>query len=313
MKWDILVLGGANMDYAIRGPRLPEAGKSVQGDIFLETPGGKGANQAIAAARLGAKVALVACVGRDRRGEAVLEALKAEGVDTSYVVQHTSEPTSVVLIHINDQGEKQTMAVKGANSHLRSQDLPEEALRGARVVLAQLEIPVETVLEAARKAKAGGASFILDPAPPLTLPDELWSLTDLIKPNSFEAEFLTGKKVQDQESAREAAGMLMARGVKAVAIQAGSQGNLLVWEGGESWNPHLPVNSLDSTGSGDALAAALAMSMVEGWGYAKAGPFANTAAALATKKMGAQAGLPRRAEVFHLLQNGDDLLSSASS
>jgi ribokinase len=305
VKWDILVLGGANLDYAMRGPELPGAGKSVQGDLFLETPGGKGANQAIAAARLGAKVALVACIGRDRRGEAVLQALTDEGVDTRFVIQHTSEPSGVVLIHIDGRGEKQTMAVKGANLHLRGQDLPEEALLGAKVLLAQLEIPLETVLKAARVAKDGGARFMLDPAPPLSLPDELLGLTDLVKPNSFEAEFLTGIKVEDRQSAREAAKLLMEKGARAVAIQAGRQGNLLVWEAGESWNPLLPVDSRDSTGAGDAMAAALAVSMVEGWGYEVAGPFANAAAALATTKMGAQAALPSRQQVLRLLEMGE--------
>jgi ribokinase len=302
VKWDILVLGGANMDYAIRGPELPGAGRSVQGELFNESPGGKGANQAIAAARLGAKVALIACIGRDKRGEAILQALKAEEVNTDFVVRHPNEPTGVVLIHIDAQGEKQTMAIKGANSHLGTEDLPQQALQAAGAILAQLEIPMDTVLAAARQAKAAGASFILDPAPPLHLPDELLSLADLVKPNSFEAEFLTGIKVSDRGSAREAAMRLRERGAKAVAVQAGSQGNLLVWEGGESWNAHLPVNSVDTTGAGDATAAALALALVEGWGYEKAGPFANAAAALATRKMGAQAALPSRAEVLQFLK-----------
>jgi ribokinase len=302
VKWDMLVLGGANMDYATRGPELPGAGRSVQGDLFIETPGGKGANQAIAAARLGAKVALVACIGRDNRGEAILQALNMEGVNTDFVVRHPSEPTGVVLIHIDAQGEKQTMAVKGANSHLRIEDLPEQALQGSGAVLAQLEIPLDTVIAAARLAKAAGASFILDPAPPLPLPDELLGLADLVKPNSFEAEFLTGIKVVDRDSAREAAMQLMERGAKAVSVQAGSQGNLLVWEGGESWNAHIPVNSVDTTGAGDAMAAALALALVEDWRYEKAGRIANTAAALATTKMGAQAALPSRAEVLQFVK-----------
>jgi ribokinase len=302
VKWDMLVLGGANMDYATRGPELPVAGRSVQGDLFIETPGGKGANQAIAAARLGAKVALVGCIGRDKRGEAILQALNAEGVNTDFVVRHPHEATGVVLIHIDAQGEKQTMAVKGANSHLRTEDLPEQALQASRAVLAQMEIPINTVIAAARLAKAGGARFILDPAPPLLLPDELLGLADLIKPNSFEAEFLTGVKVSDRSSAREAAMLLRERGAKAVAVQAGSEGNLLVWEGGESWNAHLPVNSVDTTGAGDAMAAAMALALIEGWGYEKAGRFANTAAALATTKMGAQAALPSRAEVLQFLK-----------
>ena len=298
---DLIVVGSANYDYLARGPELPSSRESLQGDQLVESTGGKGANQAIAAARLGAGVTFVGCIGEDQRGDRVLEQLNDEGVDTQYVVRDPSAPTGVALIQTAESGQKQILAVKGANGLLAVTHLPERSIRSARGLIVQLEIPLPVVEKAVNIAYQAGVKVILDPAPAAPLSDELLRQVDIIKPNAKEAEALTGIHVHDRASAREAADQLLKRGVKSVMVQAGEEGNLLVWGEGESWNPLLPVKTVDTTGAGDAMAAALAVCLVEGRPLEEAGPFANAAAALATTALGAQAGLPDRQEVEKLL------------
>jgi ribokinase len=300
---DIAVVGGANMDYLARGPRLPTPGDTVQGSEFQEAPGGKGANQAIAAARLGARVAFVARVGQDAPGDAVCERLAAEGVDARYVARDRDSPTGVAVIHVDARGEKQILTAPGANRRLGVSDvqLAAPAIRSARVVLMQLEPPVATVTAAAELGRSAGALVMLDPAPPAELPEELFGMLDVIRPNAGEAEALTGVEVADQRTARDAARRLLERGVGTAVVQAGSEGDLMVWGGGECWLPRIPVKSVDATGAGDAFAAAFAVMLAEGRALPEAGRFASGAAALTTTKLGAQAALPRREEVLALL------------
>jgi ribokinase len=204
---------------------------------------------------------------------------------------------------VDGRGEKAILIAPGANGRMSAADVDAAAglIQSARVVLCQLEIPLETVLTACRLARAAGARVVLDPAPARPLPDELLRLLDVIRPNSHEAETLTGVKVHDRASARQAADQLLSRGVGAVAVQAGDEGNLLVWSDGECWMPKLPVHSIDATGAGDAFAAGLAVMLAEGRPLSEAGPYANAAAALATTVVGAQAGLPTRDAVLRLL------------
>ena len=302
-QWDILVAGGANIDYLGRGPKLPTASQPVNGEEFLISTGGKGANQAVAAARLGARAAFLGCMGSDERGDWILEELKEEGVDTRFVVRDAEAETGVVLLQVDQQGHKQTLAVPGANRRLAVSQLPQEAMTASSLLLIQLEIPIPVVEAAIHMAKEAGILVVLDPAPAAPLPEGLFPFVDLIKPNANEAEFLTGIKVRDQASARQAAKALLRRGVRAAAVQAGPEGNLVVWEGGESWNPVLPVDTIDTTGAGDAFAAAMSVCLVEGKSLEEAGPIANAAAALATTKLGAMAGLPYRQELDRLLRN----------
>jgi ribokinase len=301
--WDIVVVGGANTDYLVRGPKLPTPGATVEGDVFQEAPGGKGANQAVAAARLGARVTLVARVGVDDRGSTLVAQLLAEGVDTRYLVCDAEETTGVALVMVGDGGKKQILTAPGANRRLAVADVKAAAaaIAATRVVLIQCEIPLEAVMAAARLGREAGAHVVLDPAPPAALPDELLRLVDIIKLNAGEANVLTSVRVQDRASARTAAQRLLARGVGAVAVQAGEEGNLLVWRDGECWLPQLSVETVDATGAGDAFAAALAVGVAEGHSLQEAGPAANAAAALATTALGAQAGLPQRGAVLALL------------
>lgn len=298
-EWDVVVVGGANTDYQVRGSKLPQPGETVEGDEFLTAAGGKGANQAVAVARLGARVAFVAKVGMDERGEALMAQLAAEGVDTRYMVRDRTAATGVAVIQVNQQGQKQIQTAPGANRQMTVADIQAAAaaLRSTQVVLTQLEVPLDCVMEAARLGHEGGAKVVLDPAPPTALSDEFIRLIDAIRPNSAEAEQLTGVRVSDRASARQAAEALFQRGVKVVAVQAGDEGNLLVWREGECWLPKIPVESVDATGAGDAFAAALAVAIAESLPLAEAGRFANAAAALATTKLGAQAGLPQREAV----------------
>jgi ribokinase len=304
MEWDVVVVGGANFDYLVRGPQLPAPGDTVQGKVFQGAPGGKGMNQAVAAARLGARVALVARIGQDERGHVLMTRLREEGIETRYVIRDRGAATGVALVMVAEAGQKQIMVAPGANLHLTVENVStaEAAIRKTRVVLTQLEVPLESVARAIQLAHEAGAKVILDPAPAVPLPDELLRRVDVLKPNTGEAEVLTEIQVSDRASARKAAEQLLRRGVGAVAIQAGEEGDLLVWREDEQWLPRLPVERVDATGAGDAFAAGLAVALAEGHSWAEAGSWANAAAALKTTKLGAQAGLPQRGEVLALLE-----------
>jgi ribokinase len=301
-EFEVVVLGGANMDYLARGPVLPAPGDTVQGHEFTRAPGGKGANQAVAAARLGARVAFVARVGRDIEGDAILEQLEREGIDTRYVSRDDVRRTGVALIHVRADGEKQILAVPGANDGVGGDDVRNAAslLGGAKVLLMQLELPAEPVMLAAKLGKAAGATIVLDPAPPRELPDELLRSVDVLRCNEGEAHALTGISVSDRSSAQRAASVLRTRGVGAAIVAAGSAGNLLASDDGEQWLPRIPVRSVDATGAGDAFSGAVAAFLAEGMELGRAAGLANAAAALATTRVGAMAGLPGREEVAAL-------------
>ncbi len=299
-KYDVVVVGSANTDYTIRGKALPKPGETALGKQFYIGQGGKGANQAVAAARLGARVAFVGRLGNDDRAEAMLRQLQTEGINTDFVVKDPEAETGAAVIHVAESGEKQIFMAPNANGNLSVEDVQRaEVIRQTKILIIQLEIPLETVLEATRLAHESGAKIVLDPAPPIDLPDDLMKRVHVMKPDSHEAQVLTGIEVKDRASARKAADKLLAKGAKAVAVQAGDEGNLLVWKDGEAFMPLIPVESVDATGAGDAFVGALAVALAEGKGWTEAGPFANAAAALKTTKMGAQ-GLPRRQAVLNL-------------
>jgi ribokinase len=306
-KWDVVVVGGANTDFLVQGSALPKPGETIDGETFQTAPGGKGANQAVAAARLGARVAFVGRLGTEERGDEIMDILRREGIDTRYVSRDRNAPTGVALIMVDKAGEKQIMTAPGANHRLRERHVQRAAtvIRRARVVLMQFEVPSKTVLKAARLAREAGAKVVLDPAPPRRTSRELLALIDLIRPNASEAEALTRINATNRTSARRAAQKLFVAGARAAALQAGTGGNLLVWQagdGGECWIPKMRVKTVDATGAGDAFIAALAVALAEGQSFEIAGVFASAAAALATTKVGAQAGLPFRQEVFALMR-----------
>lgn len=309
-RYDVVVIGGANTDYLVRGARLPQPGESVQGGVF-EPPraGGKGANQAVAAARLGSRAAFIGRVGDDDRGRALLEQLEAEAVDVGHVSRDSRASTGAALIMVDEDGEKQILAAPGANQRLSVSDVKRATavIREARVLVLQFEVPMKANLAAARIAHRSGVMIVLDPAPAFRAPEKLLRLVSVIRPNEHEAEALTGIKVKDRASAQKAANQLLDRGIRAAGIAAGSGGNLLVWQDANGrrqqlWLPKLPVKSIDATGAGDAFAGALAVALAEGHPIAEAARFANAAAALTTTKLGAQPALPSRRAVLALLR-----------
>jgi ribokinase len=245
----------------------------------------------------------VARVGKDARGESALSRLVAEGVNCDCVVQDPVLETGIALVMVDWEGEKQILTAPGANGWLTVADVKDAAavIEGARVLLTQLEVPMDAVREAMEAAHRNDVQVILDAAPPHPLRDEMLQLIDVIRANSGEAEVLTGIPVQDHASARRAAHQLLERGAKAVVVQAGAEGNLVVSADSEELLPKIRVPTVDSTGAGDAFAAALAVMLAEKKPLIEAATFANAAAALKTTVLGAQAGLPKRETVLALL------------
>ena len=310
MNFDVIVIGGLNSDFLARGRTLPRPGETKDGDTFFSGPGGKGANQAVAISRLGGRVAMIGAVGDDSRGEDLIQRVRSEGVDVERIRRIGRVQTGAAVIHVDDSGRKQILAVPGANHRLAAHDVHDSLARiasqdlpsgkrdfGRTIVLAQLEVPLECVEAAFHWARNTGARTVLDPAPPVQLRDDFLSLVDVVKPNPAEAEVLTGIRVSDRDSARKAARVLLDRGVGAVAVAAGDQGNLVVWNDGEHWLPRLNVKAVDATGAGDAFAGTLALYLARGRPLVEAATFANAAAALKTTKLGAQPGLPRESEL----------------
>lgn len=302
VPWDVIVIGGLNSDYLGRGPALPGAGDTKNGDVFFTGPGGKGANQAVAAARLGARVAMVGAVGDDDRGRALIDAVRGENVNVDCVRRIEGMQTGAALVHVDRHGEKQILAIPGANHGLTVEDVEGACARlgGTRVVLAQLEVQIACVVAAFQWARATGARTVLDPAPAIRLTSDLLALVDVLKANAGEAEILTGVRVLHRDAGRKAARKLLQAGAGAVVIEAG-RGNLVVWPDGEHWLPRIKVDTVDATGAGDALAGTLAAFLARDRSLIDAATLANAAAALKTTKLGAQTGLPREDEILALL------------
>jgi ribokinase len=303
MAVDIVIVGGTNADYLVRGMRLPAPGETVSGELFQEAAGGKGANQAAGVARLGASVALVTRLGADARGEALRAALEQDRVYMGHVILDQDRPSGVALIAVDEAGEKQIIVAPGANAALSEADV--DAARAtialAKVVVTGLEVPLPAVAAALRLGKAAGAKTILDPAPAMALSEEVLRLVDVIRPNAAEAEALTNVKVANSQSAAHCARILIARGVGAAIVPAGAEGDLLVTREEQHLLPFLSVRSIDATGAGDAFVAGLATALAEGRSLVDAASFGHAAAAFSTTRVGARGGLPRREDLAPLL------------
>ena len=295
----IVVVGSSNMDLVVKTPRIPARGETILGGDFLMIPGGKGANQAVAAAKLGAHVHFVARLGNDVFGRQSLANFEKEGVDTGHVTLSEGAASGVALITVDDEGNNVIVVAPGANGILSASDVERasEEIRAAGVVVAQLEIPLDTVQRAADLADEAGVPFILDPAPACPLPDELLGRVSVLTPNETEARILTGVEVSDEASARTAAGKLLAAGVKAVVVTMGAQGFVLAEADAMTFVPALPVKAVDATAAGDAFTGSLAVGLAQGQTLRDAGAFAARVAALSVTKMGAQSSMPTRQEV----------------
>jgi ribokinase len=295
---EIVSVGGIATDIILRTSALPAAGRCLIARDLYQGLGGKGANQAVAAARLGGGVALVGAVGSDTAGELALAALVAERVSVEPVLR-APVATGTVVIHRNDAGEKQTVVFPGANACVTRDTIAAAAplLAAARVVMVQFEIPLDAVLCVVEAIRNHDVLLILDPSPVRTVPRELLAAAAVVKPNASEATALTGIHVHDLASARAAAARLLEMGSAMVAIEAGDDGNLFTSRTGEVFLPLHEIRRIDATGAGDAMVGALAVALVEGRGLREAAVFASAAAALATRAPGAQSAMPSRAEL----------------
>lgn len=295
-----VVIGSANTDMVVKSERIPVPGETVLGGRFIMNPGGKGANQAVAAARMGGEVTFIAKVGNDLFGRESIESWKKEGIDVSHVVSDPAHPSGVALIMVDAKGENCISVASGANAALGPGDLDPAVIAPADIVLMQLETPVETVLHAARCAKARGIPVILNPAPAAVLPDELFACLHLITPNETEAEILTGIKVTDEVSAEKAAEALRRKGVKNVIITLGKQGAFVFSEDFRGIIPAFRVEAVDTTAAGDVFNGALAVCLSEKMNLKDAVRTAAKAAAISVTRMGAQSSAPYRNEVEKL-------------
>jgi len=298
----VVVVGSANTDMVARVARLPKPGETVLGTEFQSVPGGKGANQAVAAARLGAVVTFVACVGADALGDGLVLGLEAEGIHTRYVVRDPDAPTGVALITVDEAtGENVIVVASSANAKLSVGlvEMAGDAIRAADVLVCQLESPLETVTAALKLAREAGKTTILNPAPAQPLTDELLSLVSVLTPNETEAALLAGNA---QATPEAAAATLRAKGAGQIVVTLGAAGVLLVTEDGETRVPSRSVPQVvDTTAAGDCFAGALAVALGEGKPLAQAAAFASAAAALSVTKTGAQPSLPSRFETEQFL------------
>ncbi|MEU7239504.1 ribokinase [Streptomyces sparsogenes] len=300
---DLLVVGSANADLVIGVDRRPAAGETVLGSDLAVHPGGKGANQAVAAARLGARTALLARVGDDAHGRLLLESQRAAGVDTAGVLVGGA-PTGVALITVDPSGDNSIVVSPGANARLRPDDVRAAAdlLASARVVSVQLEIPLETVAAVAEAVRtAGGATgprLVLNPSPPAPLPAEVLAACDPLVLNEHEARFLLGEDPAGREEAPEAwAAALLARGPRSVVVTLGAGGALVADRDRTVLVPSLPVEAVDTTGAGDAFTGALAWRLGVGDDLETAVRFAVRVGAAAVTRAGAQESFPTAEEV----------------
>jgi ribokinase len=295
----IVVVGSSNTDLVVRAPALPGPGETVLGSAFLVAPGGKGANQAVAAARLGARVTLVARLGVDEFGDRTLAALERESIDTTFVTRDAEAASGVALIVVSESGENAIAVAPGANMRLTAADVDRAApaIREADMLLLQLETPLPTVRHAATLAMKAGVPVILNPAPAAPLAGELLSRVSVLTPNELEAAALTGASSSGVYAARQAALRLHASGVANVVITLGREGALMEGEAGSSQVPGCAVTAVDTTAAGDAFNGALAVALAEGASLGRAVRFANRAAALSITRPGAQPSLPTREAV----------------
>ncbi len=301
MPSKIIVVGSANTDFVVQVAEIPKPGETVLGGQFVTARGGKGANQAVGAARLGAQVTFVARLGSDRLGDEALEAYRQEGIDTGYIRRDPKAASGVALIMVNQKGENVIAVAPGANQCLTPQDVvaAEPAIRSADVLLLQLEIPLETVQAAIALAQRHDVRVILNPAPARTVPLDTLRQISVLTPNENELGMLLGHPVQDIEAA--AAELYRQTGISALVVTLGSQG-ALVYSADEIFrSPAFQVKPIDTTACGDAFNAALAVRLGEGASLIEAVRYANGAGALAATRAGAQPSLPISKELERFL------------
>ena len=295
----ICVVGSCNIDLTFRVPRLPRPGETVAAHALHQGFGGKGANQAVAAAKLGAQVTMIARVGNDLFGQQTLDNLRGHRIDTIFVGNDPAQPTGLASIYVSDAGENCIAVAAGANGRLTPADVHAAAgaIRAADAVICQLETPVASTIEAFRIARSAGVRTILNPAPAMPLPGELLALTDIAVPNETELAQLTGRSTATPDALESAARALRDGGPRVVVATLGAAGALLLGETLERL-PAIAVTAVDPTGAGDVFTAALAVFLAEGVDWREAVRRANVAAGLSVTRLGTQSAAPTRDEVM---------------
>jgi ribokinase len=298
---EILVIGSLNADLVVRAPRFPAPGETISGEDLSIIPGGKGANQAVAAARQGASVAMVGRVGDDSFGPTLLQNLRENKVDTARV-QTAASATGTAIIVVDSSGQNSIVLSPGANGKVTPADVDAVSFRDSDMLLLQLEIPLETVVQAASAARQSGLRVILNPAPARQLPDSLLADMDILVPNESELQLMSGQSVTDISSAKSAARVLLAKGVQTVIVTLGANGALLVTGENSIHIPTFKVKVVDTTAAGDAFIGGLAAALLKGVPLEEAVRYGNASGALAATKFGAQPSLPTEDEVEQLVR-----------
>lgn len=301
----LCVLGSINVDHVIRVPYFPKAGETLTGYGYQIAYGGKGANQAVAAARVGAKVSFIGAIGDDQIGQTMKQAFEQDGIDTSAICVIPNQSTGLAMIQVADSGENIIVISAGANADL-SESLVEQhksQIEQADILLMQLESPLQAVTLATKFAKSAGVKVVLNPAPAQPLPDSLLSHIDIITPNETEAEILTGIKVTDEQTAAVAANHFHQLGIETVLITLGSKGVYYSEKGQGEIIPGFRVDAVDTTAAGDTFNGAFVTALLEGKSAKDAIRFAHAAAAISVTRMGAQTAIPNRKEVEQFLNN----------
>lgn len=298
---DILVIGSINADLVVQTPRFPQPGETISGDDLKIIPGGKGANQAVAAARQGVSVRMVGRVGNDSFGPELIDNLKQNDVDTSHIQIDSQAATGTAIIVVNSDGQNSIVLSPGSNGKVSSADVNSVAFSDHKLVLLQLEIPFETVLYATQRGKESGLRVLLNPAPARSLPDELISLPDFLVPNETELSLLTGQAVTDITSAESAARTLLTRGAQNVIVTLGENGALIVTSKQAIHVDTYKVNVVDTTAAGDAFIGGFASALLQNKSLEESVRYACACGALATTRFGAQPSLPTKEEVERIM------------
>ena len=296
LKYDVLVIGSLNADLVVRAPHFPQPGETISGGDLHIIPGGKGANQAVAAARQGASVAMLGRVGQDGFGDFLLDNLKNNHVEISNI-ERDDASTGTAIIVVDENGQNSIVLSAGANGKVSPADVDHASALRPSLILLQLEIPTLTVFHAAQYARKNNIRVILNPAPAKPLPDELISLADFIIPNETELSLLTGLEVKDIPSAEQAAKVLLKRGAKNVIVTLGEKGALFVSSKQVTHVDTYKVDVVDTTAAGDAFIGGFASALLRGFEIEEAVKYANACGALAATKFGAQPSLPTKEEV----------------
>jgi ribokinase len=301
-KQGVLVVGSSNLDLVVTTKRFPKPGETIFGKKFEMFPGGKGANQAVCAARLGCKATFIGKMGNDEFHEKLSVIMIEAGVDINNLFIDEKEHTGTALITVDESGQNQIIVISGSNMKLSPQDIisKSDLFFTTAVVLTQLEIPIDTVVQSAKLTRQNNAIFILNPAPAASLPESIFPLIDFITPNENELELLSGVAIIDDSSIKLAAEKLLKKGIRNVIVTLGSRGSMLI---NDSTAKHFPANKVkvvDSTAAGDAFNGAFASSISEGHSVEEAIEFANKVASIAVTRMGAQSSMPYLSEIKDL-------------